>query len=156
MSSKAKKIEKSLSSLIFPKQMYETFAGSVIVCNYIFEGKTWEDGKLQEVRKLWSKVSAHPEKYFEENKDAYDMGKILKVFGLERTWEYPVVLVKSKLNALVMPYITDKDEEGNLKVYPLPLREDMFLPYTARHPESIQVINWSENEKEKDRGSGTC
>lgn len=140
MSSKAGKLAHTINTRIFPDEMYTNFIGSVIITNYMFE--QWEDVKLTEVKKLWKKIKKTPDTYFKTVEECYDILKIFEVFGLTRTWDYPVCLVTSDYGALICPYATDED-----KIYPLPIREDCFYPTTIRKAKTIQVINWN-NEKD--------
>jgi len=144
MSSKAGKLSKAIKNkLMFPQEMYETFIGSALICNYIFE--QWPEEEKQRVIKKWKTIKRNPSNYF-DFESTWNINKIYEVFEVKRTWNYPVCMVTSEFNALVLPYATDED-----KVIPLPVREDALLPLTARKAKTIQVIDWEGDLIEKDK-----
>lgn len=154
MSSRAGKLKNDIKNrLIFPEEMYNTFIGSVLICNYIFE--QWDEAELKRVLKLWKTVKRNPTNYFQDIESTWNINTILDVFKVKRTWNYPVCIVTSDFNCLCTPYATDED-----KVIPLPIREDAFMPATVRKAKSIQVVDWDgeytnneENKSESTRKS---
>lgn len=142
MSSKAGKLAKSVNNKkLFPDAMYETFIGSTIICNYIFE--QWNKEEVERVIKLWKTVKRNPTEYFKTIPDTWNILKIWEVFGLKRSADWPLCVVTSDFNCLCVPYATDED-----KVIPLTVREDGFLPATVRKAKKIVVVDWEGTNEE--------
>lgn len=128
MSSLTKRISKKISksSLIFPDTMYTNAFGSIAICDYIFtEDK--EKYPLEDVKKIWNKVSKHPEKYIDWTFDDPEfIGKTLKLFGLKKPDVWSIACCMSSFNVLFVPF----DRENKVA---LPLRDDGITPSTMRH-----------------------
>lgn len=153
MSSRVGKLKHEIKNkLIFPEEMYNTFIGSALICNYIFE--QWPTEELKRVLKLWKTIKRNPTNYFTDIESIWNINKIYEIFKVKRTWDFPVCIVTSDFNCLVVPYSTDED-----KIIPLPIREDCFYPATVRKAKSIQVVDWNgdlqseENKSESSRKS---
>lgn len=139
MSSKASKLSKTIhNKLMFPEEMYSTFIGSALICNYIFE--KWDAAEIKRIIALWKTIKRNPSNYFDVE-STWNINKIYEVFKVKRTFDYPVCIVTSDFNCLVVPYAIDED-----KVFPLSVREDGFLPATVRKAKSIRIIDWNDEE----------
>lgn len=145
MSSRAGKLSKEVKNKkIFPDEMYNTFIGSAVICNYIFE--QWPEEEVKRIIKLWKTVKRNPTNYFKNIPDTWNIIKIWEVFGLKRSEDWPLCVVTSDFNCLCVPYAIDED-----KVIPLTVREDGFLSATVRKAKSIIVVDWNgvDNEENK-------
>lgn len=105
--------------LLFAPDMYNNLIGSTVISAYILS-KEKPDAK--EINKKWRYYRKHPGKinFWIEDPDFID--KALALFGMKRPENFPVAMVQSNFNVLIMPYF-----DGQL----FPLREDGIYPMTA-------------------------
>ena len=124
------KKEIAKNSLRFAPEMYNNLLGSVVISAYILSE---EKPSLTETKKIWRQLRKNPKKvdFWIDDPDFID--KALKLFGIKRPDYFPVAMVQSDFNALIMPYI-----DGNI----YPLREDGVFPMTASKGK-IYPINFS-------------
>ena len=109
----------------FVPEMYNNIFGSLIITHYIlsenkpsveFINKRWQQ-LVEEGTDLW----IDDERFFEKLLDMFEMTPKYGLFSM----------VRSNFNCLFMPYI-----DGEV----LPIREDGFLPATARHGKIYPII----------------
>lgn len=124
------KKEIAKNNLLFAPEMYNNLLGSVVISAYILSE---EKPSLTETKKIWRQLRKNPKKvdFWIDDPDFID--KALKLFGIKRPDYFPVAMVQSDFNALIMPYI-----DGNI----YPLREDGVFPMTASKGK-IYPINFS-------------
>lgn len=150
MSSRAKAIADNIQDInncYYPNSMYTNFVGSVLVCYTIFE-KPSEEVK-QRIKKQWLKVQKHPGKYYKSGDDFYDLEHTMKIFELERTYDWQVAVFISKHNTLLAPYGTTEDG----KIFAYPIREDSAMGPTLAHPVSVHPVDWGEKKENGDNSN---
>lgn len=136
------KKEIAKNNLLFVPEMYNNLLGSVVISAYILSE---EKPSLTETKKIWRQLRKNPKKvdFWLDDPDFID--KALKLFGIKRPDYFPVAMVQSDFNALIMPYI-----DGKL----YPLREDGVFPMTASkgkiYPIDFNLTNNKDGEKAKD------
>lgn len=135
MSSKAKKISKNINDSIYDDTMYRVFPGSVLICATMFEQLPKEQQLA--IAKLWKKVVKSPEKYY-TSETVFDIDETLKIFGIVRTFNWPVAFFEDKKTSLLAPYISNEDGD----IAALPLRQNGFMPDTLSKPERCFPIDW--------------
>lgn len=138
MSNRVSKIKKNSSSSYFYSSMYRTFPGSVLICYCMFERPNGET-KLK-IKQLWKKVEKNPEKYFTEE-TVFDINAVLSVFGLERTYDWPVAVFGNKVNTLLAPYIVNPENKEEISA--LPLRENGMMPDVLSKPDLCFIVDWN-------------
>lgn len=113
------KKEIAKNNLLFAPEMYNNLLGSVVISAYILSE---EKPSLLEIKQKWRQLRKNPKKvdFWIDDPDFID--KALKLFGIKRPDYFPVAMVQSDFNVLIMPYI-----DGNI----YPLREDGVFPMTA-------------------------
>ena len=114
------KKEIAKNSLTFAPDMYNNLLGSVVISAYILS----EEKPIPVViNKMWREIKKKPNMvdFWLDDKDFID--KALDLFAMKRPENFPVAMVQSNFNVLVMPYI-----DGQL----YPLREDGMYPLTAQ------------------------
>ena len=118
------------NSLTFAPDMYNNLLGSVIISAYILSGKETDSVYIN---KMWREIKKNPKlvDFWLDDKDFID--KALDLFAMKRPENFPVAMVQSNFNVLVMPYIDDQL---------FPLREDGVYPMTAKKGK-IYPINFT-------------
>lgn len=113
------KKEIAKNNLLFAPEMYNNLLGSVAISAYILSE---EKPSLLEIKQKWRQLRKNPKKvdFWLDDPDFID--KALELFEMKRPDYFPVAMVQSDFNVLIMPYI-----DGNL----YPLREDGVFPMTA-------------------------
>ena len=125
---------------MFVPEMYNNLLGSVVISAYILSE---EKPSLLEIKQKWRQLRKNPKKVDFWLDDPNFIDKALKLFEMKRPDYFPVAMVQSDFNALIMPYI-----DGTL----YPLREDGVFPMTASKGK-IYPIDFTNNkggEKAKD------
>ena len=118
-----KQIKKTVTSnnLLFPRDMYNTLQGSIVITSYILNN---DRPDVVELKKKWKKAVKHG---IPVNSEDTFIDDVLSYFGckpIPMNYAAFVSYCEGKYaNALVAPYV-----EGEL----LPLREDGFLSMTLR------------------------
>ena len=104
---------------MFAPDMYNNLLGSVIISAFILSE---EKPVVSVINKMWRTIKKNPKlvDFWLDDPDFID--KSLNLFAMKRPENFPVAMVQSNFNALVMPYV-----EGQL----FPLREDGVYPMTA-------------------------
>lgn len=145
------KKEIAKNTLMFAPDMYNNLLGSVIISAYILSE---EKPVVSVINKMWRTIKKNPKlvDFWLDDPDFID--KSLELFAMKRPENFPVAMVQSNFNALVMPYV-----EGQL----FPLREDGVYPMTASKGK-IYPINFTgtnkhdgevaANSEVKDNGKG--
>ena len=134
-----KQIKKSVTnnSLLFPREMYNTLQGSIVITSYILNN---ERPDLLDLKKKWKKAVKHG---ISVNSEETFIQDILKFFDCPPIpYEYAayVTYCEGKYsNSLVAPYVN-----GEL----LPLREDGFLSMTLRKGKIYPLSKGFENGKQ--------
>lgn len=113
------KKEIAKNNLMFAPEMYNNLLGSVVISAYILSE---EKPSLLEIKQKWRQLRKNPKKVDFWLDDPNFIDKTLKLFVMKRPDYFPVAMVQSDFNALIMPYI-----DGKL----YPLREDGVFPMTA-------------------------
>ena len=115
--------------------MYNNLLGSVIISAYILSGKETDSVYIN---KMWREIKKNPKlvDFWLDDKDFID--KALDLFAMKRPDNFPVAMVQSNFNVLVMPYIDDQL---------FPLREDGVYPMTAKKGK-IYPINFTNTDGE--------
>ena len=134
------KKEIAKNNLMFAPEMYNNLLGSVIISAYILSE---EKPSLLEIKQKWRQLIKKPKMVDFWLDDPNFIDKSLELFGIKRPDYFPVAMVQSDFNALIMPYIDET-------LYPL--REDGVFPMTASKGK-IYPINFTNNkdgEKAKD------
>lgn len=118
---------------MFVPEMYNNLLGSVVISAYILSE---EKPSLLEIKQKWRQLRKNPKKvdFWLDDPDFID--KALKLFDMKRPDYFPVAMVQSDFNALIMPYINDT-------LYPL--REDGVFPMTASKGK-IYPIDFTNNK----------
>ena len=118
------------NNLTFAPDMYNNLLGSVIISAYILSGKETDSVYIN---KMWREIKKNPKlvDFWLDDKDFID--KALDLFAMKRPENFPVAMVQSNFNVLVMPYIDDQL---------FPLREDGVYPMTAKKGK-IYPINFT-------------
>lgn len=127
------KKEIAKNNLMFVPEMYNNLLGSVIISAYILSE---EKPSLTETKKKWRQLRKNPKKVDFWLDDPNFIDKALKLFDMKRPDYFPVAMVQSDFNALIMPYI-----DGTL----YPLREDGVFPMTASKGK-IYPIDFTNNK----------
>lgn len=119
---------------MFAPDMYNNLLGSVIISAYILSEEKTDKVFINH---MWRTLKKNPEMvdFWLDDPDFID--KSLNLFAMKRPEYFPVAMVQSDFNALVMPYI-----DGQL----LPLREDGMFPMTASKGK-IYPINFTGTNK---------
>lgn len=136
------KKEIAKNNSMFVPEMYNNILGSIIISAYILSE---EKPSLTETKKMWRKIRKNPKMvdFWLDDPDFID--KALKLFGMKRPDYFPVAMVQSDFNALIMPYI-----DGKL----YPLREDGVFPMTASkgkiYPIDFNLTNNKDGETVQD------
>lgn len=127
------KKEIAKNNLMFVPEMYNNLLGSVIISAYILSE---EKPSLLEIKQKWRQLRKNPKKvdFWLDDPDFID--KALKLFEMKRPDYFPVAMVQSDFNALIMPFV-----DGKL----YPLREDGVFPMTASKGK-IYPINLTNNK----------
>lgn len=113
------KKEIAKNNLLFAPEMYNNLLGSVVISAYILSE---EKPSLLEIKQKWRQLRKNPKKVDFWLDDPNFIDKALELFEMKRPDYFPVAMVQSDFNALIMPYI-----DGNI----YPLREDGVFPMTA-------------------------
>lgn len=113
------KKEIAKNNLLFVPEMYNNLLGSVVISAYILSE---EKPSLLEIKQKWRQLRKKPKKVDFWLDDPNFIDKALELFEMKRPDYFPVAMVQSDFNALIMPYI-----DGNI----YPLREDGVFPMTA-------------------------
>lgn len=136
------KKEIAKNNLMFAPEMYNNLLGSVIISAYILSE---EKPSLLEIKQKWRQLIKKPKMVDFWLDDPNFIDKALGLFGIKRPDYFPVAMVQSDFNALIMPYI-----DGQL----YPLREDGVFPMTASkgkiYPIDFSLTNNKDGEKAKD------
>lgn len=144
MSSRAKTIAnrmQDINSCYYPNSMYTIYPGSVLICYSIFEKP--DEKTKQEIKRKFLKIQKRASKYYKTAEQYYDPKYTLDVFGLKKSFDWPVAVFVGKTNTLLAPYgKTDED-----LIFAYPLREDGFRGPTLSHPVSVHELLW---EKKSD------
>lgn len=132
-----KKIAKR--TLMFDTEMYNNLLGSVVISAYILSP---EKPEVKEINKKWRYYKKNPKKinFWIEDKDFID--KALSLFDMKRPDYFPVAMVQSNFNVLIMPYVEEQL---------FPLREDGIFPMTASKGK-IYPIDFKGDATNKDDG----
>lgn len=135
------KKEIAKNNLLFVPEMYNNLLGSLVISAYILSE---EKPSLTETKKIWRQLRKNPKKvdFWIDDPDFID--KALGLFGMKRPDYFPVAMVQSDFNALIMPYI-----DGKL----YPLREDGVFPMTASkgkiYPIDFNLTNNKDGETDQ-------
>lgn len=104
---------------MFAPEMYNNLLGSVVISAYILSE---EKPSLLEIKQKWRQLRKNPKKVDFWLDDPNFIDKALELFEMKRPDYFPVAMVQSDFNALIMPFV-----DGKL----YPLREDGIYPMTA-------------------------
>lgn len=108
MSSRARKLAKT-QGLRFPEEMYNTTAGSFMICRYIFD------------------PNKHPIKWYVKQAKKVTQEDIA---NFRPDYDFPVVACRSDWNMIFCPRV-------NGELYPI--REDGFFTQTAKRGQIIKI-----------------
>lgn len=123
---------------MFAPEMYNNLLGSVVISAYILSE---EKPSLLEIKQKWRQLRKNPKKVDFWLDDPNFIDKALELFEMKRPDYFPVAMVQSDFNALIMPFI-----DGKL----YPLREDGIYPMTASKGK-IYIIDFNlTNNKDGD------
>lgn len=127
---------------MFAPEMYNNLLGSVVISSYILSE---EKPSLLEIKQKWRHLRKNPKKVDFWLDDPNFIDKALELFEMKRPDYFPVAMVQSDFNALIMPFV-----DGKL----YPLREDGVFPMTASkgkiYPIDFNLTNNKDGEKAKD------
>ena len=124
------KKEIAKNNLMFAPEMYNNLLGSVVISAYILSE---EKPSLLEIKKKWRQLRKNPKKVDFWLDDPNFIDKALELFEMKRPDYFPVAMVQSDFNVLIMPFV-----DGKL----YPLREDGIYPLTASKGR-IHIIDFS-------------
>jgi len=137
------KKEIAKNTLMFQPDMYNNLLGSVVISAYILS----DDKTLPVViNGMWNKIKKHPKLVDFWLDDPNFIDKTLDLFAMKRPDYFPVAMVQSEFNVLIMPYINDQL---------FPLREDGVYPLTAKKGK-IYPISFTNNTCGTDEELAKC